>query len=88
MKIELTYLAHALVRMRERGISRSDVENACQFPDKVEYSSKEKTRFLIKKIYFNKLLSRDHLLMVICERNEKGAMVITVIDMSKISKYF
>lgn len=88
MKTELSYLAHALVRMKERGISQSDVENAYQFPDKVEYSSKEKARFLIKKIYFNKLLARDHLLVVVCEGNEKGVTIVTVIDTSKISKYF
>lgn len=87
MKMELTYLAHALVRMKERGISKSDVESACKFPDKVEYSSKEKVRFLIKKIYFNKLLLRDHLLMVVCENNEKETIIVTVIDTSKISKY-
>ena len=86
--MEWTYPTHALIRMKERGISKSDVENAYKSPDKVEHSLKEKARFLIKKIYFNKLLLRDHLLMVVCKRSEKGVTIITVIDTSKISKYF
>lgn len=88
MRMRLIYFAHALVRMKERCISKSDIESACQFPDKVEYSLKDGARFLVKKIYFNKLLNKDHLLMVVCERNEKETTIITVIDTSKISKYF
>lgn len=73
--------------MKERSISKNDIEQACRFPDKVEYSSISKNRFLVKKVYFNSLLKKDHLLMVVCEQEKHSLSIITVIDTSKISKY-
>lgn len=86
MKIEFS--RHALERIKEREIPREMVAKAIKFPDKVERSSISPSRFLIKKLYFNEKLQREHLLMIICEEKANLIEVITIIDTSKISKYF
>lgn len=74
--------------MRERAISQNIINQAIKYPDKIEGSTKNKYRFLVKKVYFNKKLKRDHLLLIIYEIKRTFIEVITVIDTSKISKYF
>ena len=81
-------MPHALLRMAERGISRSEIANAIANPDKIESSEINSQRFLIKKLYFNKDFQKEHLLLIIIENSQSITKVITVIDTSKISKHF
>ena len=74
--------------MKERSIGRKTVIEAVNNPDKIERHSRNPSQILIKKLYFNKKLKRDHPLMIICETKQKYIKVITIIDTSKISKYF
>ena len=74
--------------MKERLINRKIITEAVNNPDKIERHTKTPSQFLIKKLYFNKKLKRDHLLMIIFETKQKHIKVITIIDTSKISKYF
>jgi hypothetical protein len=74
--------------MAERGISRELVRKAIKIPDKIERSLIYPRRFLIKKIYSNEKLQREHLLLIVLEVKQDLIEVITVIDTSKISKYF
>lgn len=85
--MKVIFSQHALRRMVERGIRRSDVLRAIREPDKVEVSRIEENRFLAKKVYRNLRLGKDHLLMVICERVAGEIHIVTVVDTSKISKY-
>lgn len=86
--MKIKFSRHALERMRERGISQQLVIKAIKFPDKIEKSVVNPSRFLIKKLYFNEKLQKEHLLMIICEAKPDFIEVITIIDTSKISKYF
>lgn len=86
--MKIVFSNHSLERAKEREISRKDLSSAIFYPDKVDQSSKDGKRFLIKKIYHNKKLKSDHLLMVICEKDKDILKVITIIDTSKISKYY
>lgn len=74
--------------MEERFVSKILVVGAITNPDKVENSSNADSRVLFKKIYFNKTIKKDHLLMVVCEIFSETIEVITVVDTSKISKYY
>lgn len=85
MKIKFSF--HALERMRERNIKQSDVKKFIASPDKIEVSNINKNRFLVKKIYYHQKYKKDHLLMIICARENRIVKVITIIDTSKISKY-
>lgn len=84
---EIKFLPHALKRMKERGIKQKDIEKFIRNPDKIETSKINRNRFLIKKIYYNKTYSKDHLIMIISERENNSLKIITIIDTSKISKY-
>jgi len=84
---EIKFLPHALKRMKERGIKQEDVEKFIRNPDKIEISKINRNRFLIKKIYYNKIYRKDHLIMIIGEREDNSFKIITIIDTSKISKY-
>ena len=86
--MKVKFSLHALARMRERGLKENNVINAINFPDKVENSTIVKNRFLIKKIYYLQKQEKDHLLMIICEKEDAVIKVITIIDTSKINKYF
>lgn len=86
--MEIIFSSHALRRMKERKLTAGFVANAINFPDKIEKSTKLSNRFIVKKIYFHRALKQDHLLLAICERGNGKVKVITVIDTSKISKYF
>jgi len=84
----IIFSSHALERMEERGISQEFVIKAISSPDKIEEDANHSSRFLIKKLYFNQALAREHLLMIVFEINSSLIKVITIIDTSKISKYF
>lgn len=86
--MQIVFSQHALERMRERGISQELVKRAVRFPDKIERSSINPLRFLVKKLYFNKKLQKDHLLLIISEIKEDLIEIVTIVDTSKISKYF
>jgi len=86
--MKVVFTKHALGRLRERGISEKDAREFIKNPDKVERSSRFPKRFLIKKVYFNRKLKKDHLLLIILEKENLILRVITIIDTSKISKYF
>ncbi len=88
MNFEIKFSLHALRRMEERKISRDLVRKAIEFPDKTEKSLIDPSRFLIYKLYFNEKLKREHLLLIICEVKQNLINIITIIDTSKISKYF
>jgi hypothetical protein len=86
--IKITFTRHALQRLKERGLSEKEVKKFITNPDKIAPSLKHQKRFLIKKIYWNQKLQKDHLLLIIVEKENSVLKVITVIDTSKISKYF
>lgn len=88
MARKVIFSNHALLRMKERFISREMALEAIRNPDKIEKSDQNPSRLLIKKIYFNSTLKKDHLLMLVCEAGAEKIKVITIIDTSKISKYF
>lgn len=73
--------------MAERGITDDQVEQAIEFPDKIGRSFVNVARFVVKKIYFNIHLAKNHLLMVIYEEKGQETIVITIVDTSKINKY-
>jgi hypothetical protein len=85
---QIEFSSHALLRMEERGISRQFVRQALKRPDKLDVSRRDPSRILVKKLYFNKLLEKEHLLMIIAVKEKGRLRVITIIDTSKISKYF
>lgn len=86
--MKIAFTKHALTRINERGLAPSDVRRAVVSPDKLEVSKMVPSRFLAKKIYYNKESEKEHLLMVVLEKRASGVEIITIIDTSKISKYF
>jgi hypothetical protein len=78
---------HAKVRMRERGVTASDVRRAITNPDRLEQSLQRLDRFLVKKVYMHRRTGHHHLLLIVYERRGIAVEVITVIDTSKIAKY-
>jgi len=88
MNPRIIFSRHALERIRERGINKELIKEAILKPDKTERSQFHPSRFLIKKIYFNEKLQKDHLLLIISEIKEDLIEIVTIIDTSKISKYF
>ena len=86
--MEIIFTKHSLERAKERAINKKDLNRAICCPDKIDQSSKNSKRILVKKIYYNKKLKTDHLLMIICEKESDILKVITIIDTSKISKYY
>jgi hypothetical protein len=88
MSPRIIFSPHALQRMRERVIDKELVKEAVLKPDKVEKSQFHPSRFLIKKIYFNERLQKDHLLLIISEIKQDLIEIVTIVDTSKISKYF
>jgi len=88
MDLKIKFSRHALERMKERGISRQLVKETVRSPDKIEKSLINPSRLLIKKLYFNEKLKKDHLLLLILEIKGNLINIITIIDTSKISKYF
>lgn len=86
--MKIVFTKHSLERAKERAINEKELRSVINFPDKIDKSSQNNKRFLIKKIYYNKKLKADHLLMIICEKEKRIIKVITIIDTSKISKYY
>lgn len=85
--MHIRFLDHALQRMAERNISRSLVEKAIEQPDKVERSAKDTRRLLFKKKYA-RYAAGERLLIIVVERKNNTLVVITIIDTSKIQKYW
>ncbi len=85
---KLRFSHHALQRAKERYISERQMREAIAYPDKVEASKRNAKRVLIKTIYHNSFLNKDHLLLIVCERTTSEITVVTIIDTSKISKYY
>ena len=86
--MKIVFTKHSLERAEERAISEKELKYAIHFPDKIDKSSQNNKRFLIKKIYYNEKLKAEHLLMIICEKEKGIIKIITIIDTSKISKYY
>ncbi len=86
--MRIIFTKHSLERAKERLISEKELRLAINHPDKIDKSSQNNKRFLIKKIYHNKKLKADHLLMIICEKKKGIIKIITIIDTSKLSKYY
>lgn len=86
--MKIKFSSHALKRIREREIDKKIVFEAIISPDKIESSNIQKNRFLTKKIYFNQKLKKEHLLIIVCEKENGVLKIITIIDTSKISKHF
>lgn len=74
--------------MKERRISRVEIRDAIKSPDQMDRSFREPSRFIAKKLYFNRVLQDQHLLMVIYENHGEEILVVTIIDTSKINKYY
>lgn len=86
--MQVRFTKHAEGRMLERGITDDQICHAIEFPDKIGRSIFNHSRFVIKKIYFNLHLAKKHLLMIIYEEKKDEVLVITIIDTSKIDRYF
>ena len=80
--MEISYTAHALARMSERGVTRQQVETVLQSPQRVLPAEGNRTE--VQGMIDRR--DRPILLRVIIE---SGAVVtvVTVIATSKISKY-
>ena len=66
--MKIVFTKHSLERARERSINKKDLNRVICCPNKIDQSSKNNKRILIKKIYHNEKLKSDHLLMIICEK--------------------
>ncbi len=86
--MRIKFSSHSLEIIKERKIDKRIVTKAINFPDKIEVSGINKNRLLIKKIYYHQEFKKDHLLMIVVEKSNTILRVITIIDTSKISKYF
>ena len=86
--MDIRFTKHAKMRMAERGITEEDVRRAVEFPDKIGRSVISAPRFIVKKVYYNMALGKKHLLMVIYEEKSDEVLVVTIIDTSKIDKYY
>ena len=86
--MQIRFTRHAKERMEERGVTEEDVQRAIEFPDKIGRSVLSHARYIVKKVYYNVSLGKKHLLMVIYEERNEGVLVITIIDTSKIDKYY
>lgn len=78
--MEVGFTTHALKRMQERKILKWEVENTIFNPNKV-------TRKKDKWIAIRKR-ENEHILMVVYTKTDIQLKVVTVIDTSKIYKYF
>lgn len=72
--------------MLDRGITEEQILSAIQRPDRLHSSTKTTRRSIAKKLY--RLDSGMHLLMVIFEVDHNETTIVTVIDTSKIDKYY
>jgi len=72
--------------MNERGLTRNDVVEGIESAGKTDSSIREMTRFIAKKLH--KTSTGQRVLLVIFERNRNEVLVVTVIDSSKVQKYY
>lgn len=86
--MKIIFSKHSLGRAKERHIDKKFLLQAIKYPDKIDISNKNSKRFVAKKIYYNNKLEKEHLLMIICEKKNNIMDIITIIDTSKIAKYF
>ena len=86
--MQMRFTRHAKERMEERGVTEDDVRRTVEFPDKIGRSVISPSRFIVKNVYYNTALGKKHLLMVIYEERNEGVLVVTIIDTSKIDKYY
>ena len=85
--MRIRFLDHALRRMRERRLSRRMIIDAIIKPDKAHRSLKDAARFLVKKRYVHGS-GKERLLIIVTERAGEILIVVTVVDTSKIEKYW
>jgi hypothetical protein len=76
--LKIIYTLHALERLRQRGITREQVEECLQEPDKLE--EMEDLYRCIKRL-------NNRVLVAIYKEFRDRIMVITVFKSSKIKKY-
>ncbi len=86
--MNVEFSPHAELRIKERDLSKSFVVEALFSADKVESTRLNRSRFLAKKIYFNEKLNKEHLLIIVFEKQATFIRVVTIIDTSKIKKYY
>jgi hypothetical protein len=72
--------------MEERAISEQQILGVIDVPDRIHVSTKTSKRFIAKKLV--RTNHGQHLLMVIYEVNERETVIVTIIDTSKIEKYY
>ncbi|HLD20757.1 MAG TPA: DUF4258 domain-containing protein [Patescibacteria group bacterium] len=80
------FTKHALDRMGERGLAKDDVIEGIESAGKIHSSTKVTTRFIAKKLY--KTTKGQHVLLIIFEKSRSETLVVTVIDTSKVQKYY
>ena len=81
---------HALLRMKERKISKQDVYKTLLQPLAVEKDKNSNNRFVAKRIYHSTITTTNQLLLVFYEVDGEEVeilLVITVVSTSKIDKY-
>jgi hypothetical protein len=80
------FTKHALDRVTQRDLTREDVIDGIKSASKLHSSTKVETRFIAKKLH--KTANGQHVLLVIYECSRNETLVITVIDSSKVEKYY
>lgn len=85
--MRIRFLNHALRRMEERDLSPSFVADSIRKPDKIDQSLKDTRRFLFKKRY-SRGSSKERLLIIVAEKDANTLVIVTIIDTSKIEKYW
>ena len=85
--MRLRFTPHALLRMRERGILKRDVEETITNPERHRRSVQHAQRFLAVRSYRNRRFGSAHALVVVYEQDADAITVVTVVDTSKMSKY-
>lgn len=72
--------------MGERRLTKSDVIQGIESAEKTHSSTKDSTRFIAKKLHRSQ--KDQHVLLIIFERSRNETTIITVIDSSKVQKYY
>lgn len=78
--MEIKWSFHTLCRIKERGITKNEIIETLTNPQKSAEQSTTKTAMRLRK--------NGHLLIVIYHENQNIKKIITVIDTSKVQKYF
>ena len=72
--------------MDERGLTEQQIVRAIDLPDRLQTSVHSTNRFVAKKLVSND--GKQHVLLIIYEINAQETTIVTVIDTSKIEKYY